>query len=249
MAGLILLIMMAVVLSPVRETVASEPGNATIERSAIRSHQAGRVSRNEFSAADEENGFRSEGVAQAFLQTTRPWLRVRPAVARIVADPTAVAKPPQLFAPISSVTIGGQAGSTEQSRLEQLQLADLESQRTFADNWGSAPLAGFSTAGKSARPWRLSVPVESAPLYFEQPDLERCGASLGVLTTGYSALSFATDLAMLPASMVRNPPGSTVQQRDDKCQCGASPTNGHEVSVAEILAEGGVITALFLIVP
>lgn len=61
------------------------------------------------------------------------------------------------------------------------------------------------------------------PLYFEDPNLERCGRSHGGCTATCSALHFALQTAMLPALMLHDHPDDCVRMLPDCPTCHKFP--------------------------
>lgn len=57
------------------------------------------------------------------------------------------------------------------------------------------------------------------PLYFEDPNLERCGRSKGCLTTAHSALHFAAQIATMPYKATVNHPSDCVAALPDCPTC------------------------------
>lgn len=186
-----------------------------------------------------------------------PWLGIRltPFVASTEVDPEdeVAATPVGLFPSLASVTIGGSASSStvDHGTLESLQLADSQAQQEFARNWGTAELDSLYYPGTSAvkTPCRLPLFQTSNPLYFEQRQLERCGESAGYLTTACSFTRFVADFILLPAHIAGQCPGDEVRLVDNHCNCSECAGETVEISAAQILAEGGVITALLFIIP
>ncbi|QDV70820.1 hypothetical protein Poly24_45530 [Rosistilla carotiformis] len=56
------------------------------------------------------------------------------------------------------------------------------------------------------------------PLYFEEPDLERCGNGCGIATTAVSALHFLANTVTLPYQVAADPPCKTHCALGD-CRC------------------------------
>ena len=67
-------------------------------------------------------------------------------------------------------------------------------------------------------PMRYSVCSCHNPLYFEEPDLERCGNTHCIFTTKLSALHFASNTLLLPYRLVTQPPCETQCALGD-CRC------------------------------
>jgi hypothetical protein len=69
------------------------------------------------------------------------------------------------------------------------------------------------------RCYRYSVPFRHRPLYFEQPNLERCGVSCGIFTPYVSAAGFAGHVVLLPLHMLLDPPCTCVPTLGDCSTC------------------------------
>ena len=69
------------------------------------------------------------------------------------------------------------------------------------------------------RPARYHIAAIHNPLYFEEPNLERCGNGCGCATTAASAIHFVANTLTLPYQMVANPPCETHCTTID-CRCG-----------------------------
>lgn len=67
----------------------------------------------------------------------------------------------------------------------------------------------------SFRPARDTFPFQHNPLYFEDPNLERCGRSAGCLTNAVSVVHFAGRIPILPYLMTTEPPRSLVRSKVD----------------------------------
>jgi hypothetical protein len=83
--------------------------------------------------------------------------------------------------------------------------------------WPSDPL----------RWYRYTVPFEHRPLYFEQPNLERCGLHWGPLTPYASAAHFFGNIVLLPVHAVIDLPCVPVPTLGDcpaGCSYGLCPT-------------------------
>ena len=78
--------------------------------------------------------------------------------------------------------------------------------------------------------YRYTVPFSHRPLYFEQPNLERCGHHCGVFTPYTSAGHFFGSAVLLPLHMVLDPPCRCVPTLGDCPTCesyGLCPHRNH----------------------
>lgn len=86
------------------------------------------------------------------------------------------------------------------------------------------PLEIYSSSHPFVRPARYHIAATHNPLYFEEPNLERCGNSCGCATTAVSAIHFVANTLTLPYQMVANPPCETHCTTMD-CRCGQELPN------------------------
>ena len=66
---------------------------------------------------------------------------------------------------------------------------------------------------------RRTTPFNHRPLYFEDPNLERCGNALGCLQNPVSAIRFMGEALLLPCQIARLHPDCPVAATED-CRCG-----------------------------
>jgi hypothetical protein len=66
---------------------------------------------------------------------------------------------------------------------------------------------------------RNTFPLRYQPLYFEDPNMERCGNSAGCLTEATSIVHFATRIPLLPLMMTAQPPCRCVKALPDCPTC------------------------------
>ncbi len=67
--------------------------------------------------------------------------------------------------------------------------------------------------------FRYTVPFNHRPLYFEQPNFERCGESWGLFSPYVSAANFAGNVVMLPVHALLDPPWTCVPTLGDCPSC------------------------------
>lgn len=77
-------------------------------------------------------------------------------------------------------------------------------------------IAGPWTTG---HPHRNTYPLRHRPLYFEDPNLERCGQSAGCLTELTSAIHFGARIPALPCMMASSPPHDCARSLPDCPTC------------------------------
>lgn len=102
-----------------------------------------------------------------------------------------------------------------------------------------------------SRPNRMLYPFRNNPLYFEDPNLERCGISSGCLTEVSSAGHFMFNTLILPYRVAAQPPCECVPSLGDCPTCNEFDSSAAlpPWSWRGVVAEAGVITGLVFIIP
>ena len=80
----------------------------------------------------------------------------------------------------------------------------------------------FNIFAVSREPWmpnRDSYPFFHNPLWFEDPNLERCGRGRGLFTTAVSAVHFSANIPILPYRFTAEKPWSCVRTLPDCTVC------------------------------
>lgn len=99
-------------------------------------------------------------------------------------------------------------------------------------------------------PSRYTIGFRHRPLYFEQPNLERCGRSFGYFQNVVSGAQFFANTVILPYHMKKDPPQCTVLTRGD-CQCGQKfpcPCNPFPLDAPALITEAAAIAGFSLLV-
>lgn len=155
-----------------------------------------------------------------------------------------------LFNPVGTISLSDAVVTVNRPSLQQM----IDESRVAGDAQGYI-LPARPGSGPAPLSMRISIRDSYAlhhnPLYFEDPDLERCGVSHGCLTPAVSAVRFAADTVLLPWKMAADPPCSEVRTLGD-CRTGAefpAEARGLPISLRGMAAEAGVITALIFIIP
>lgn len=164
--------------------------------------------------------------------------------------------------PTSGETVPRSSQVTIRS-LQSVNLFDATAPRSEA----GAPLAVPQSVVASARhrteeqfvplPWHRSHPPRNTfrfrhqPLYFEDPNLERCGDSYGCLTEAVSIAHFAGRIPLLPYMMASDNPHKTVPALKD-CPTGCS--FGPEAylprpTVKAVAVEAAAVTGFIFVIP
>lgn len=106
-------------------------------------------------------------------------------------------------------------------------------------------------------PWNRPHPDRNTfafrhnPLYFEDPNLERCGHSAGYLTEAVNIAHFAGRIPILPYMMGANPPCECVRALPDCPTCHSFGTNAYvpEPTLRAIATQAAATTGFIFLVP
>lgn len=125
------------------------------------------------------------------------------------------------FQPLTSVYVTGMS-SQPPSRAKATDNAKLtlpdDSACLYMDN--ASPIAyHVPPRFGGSRPSRNTLKLCHNPLYYEDPNLERCGQSYGCLSTAASVVHFSSAIAMTPFKMSQNCPRDCVQALPDCPTC------------------------------
>jgi hypothetical protein len=88
------------------------------------------------------------------------------------------------------------------------------------------------------RPNRNLHPIWYKPLYFEDPNLERCGKGVGVFNEALSAVRFFGRVPALPTMLANNPPCQCVRALPD---CPTCHKFGHETYLSVPEPDGALL--------
>jgi hypothetical protein len=114
-------------------------------------------------------------------------------------------------------------------------------------NWSSGTWVSF-------RPRRNTFPFHHNPLYFEDPNLERCGRTSGYFTEVTSFAHFAGRIPVLPYMMTVEPPCSLVHAKPDCPTCSefgpdAYFPNPDEVDLGGASIQAAAVVGLIFLIP
>jgi hypothetical protein len=114
-------------------------------------------------------------------------------------------------------------------------------------NWSSGTWVSF-------RPRRSTFPFHHNPLYFEDPNLERCGRASGYFTEVTSFAHFAGRIPVLPYMMTVEPPCSLVHAKPDCPTCSefgpdAYFPNPDEVDLGGASIQAAAVVGLIFLIP
>lgn len=146
--------------------------------------------------------------------------------------------------PMSAIQLGAALSPVSSSGESLPTPADTESDRITEIHHLAIPY-GFT------HPSRNTFPFRHQPLYFEDPNMERCGASNGCLTELTSIAHFATRIPLLPYLMTSIPPHDSVPAlRDCPTGCQFGPAAYiPEPTVKAVVVQAAAITGFIFLIP
>jgi hypothetical protein len=129
----------------------------------------------------------------------------------------------RLQRPLSEISLAaisqrGTADGSEANRNQRPTNAAAELMHFAEPGWVTSAGATLPTYS------RQTIRFCHRPLYFEDPNLERCGNGLGCLQNPVSAVRFLGDALTLPCQMIRQCPCRQVSSTGD-CRCNQSLSN------------------------
>lgn len=157
-----------------------------------------------------------------------------------------------LFAPLSVVGVSGNSTAPPEVPREAKQI-ELDLPKNLACSYLQSGIPGYYlTRGYGTRRApRNTHRFYNNPLYFEDPNLERCGQSNGCLTTFTSAIQFATMAALLPYQTAADHPRDCVPALPDcpTCQSFGPDAYFPEWSWKAAAVQGAAVTGLIFVIP
>lgn len=111
---------------------------------------------------------------------------------------------------------------------------DNDAERTFA----AVGVQHEHSFARQFRPDRNRHPIWYKPLYFEDPNLERCGKGAGIFNEALSAVRFFGRVPTLPTILANNPPSQCVRALPD---CPACHKFGHETYLSVPEPDGALL--------
>jgi hypothetical protein len=115
----------------------------------------------------------------------------------------------ELHKPVNAITLTTGLAAREPPDLSAATLNQSPPVTIWGEPWPDVKLACY----------RYVVPFSHRPLYFEQPNLERCGTGCCCLTTYASAAHFFGSVVLLPLHAVLDPPCRCVPTLGDCPTC------------------------------
>ncbi|MEZ6127228.1 MAG: hypothetical protein R3C59_00935 [Planctomycetaceae bacterium] len=159
-----------------------------------------------------------------------------------------------LFKPLSEVRVTGVSSAPPQApkntEKKSLKLA-VPTNMACSYMELDAPGYYFTTGYGVCRAPRNTHPFYHNPLYYEDPNLERCGISKGCLTTAHSAVHFTTMIAVTPYLKTCNHPRSCVKALPDCPTCESFGKDAYfpEWNWKAATVQAAAVTGLIFIIP
>lgn len=149
-----------------------------------------------------------------------------PSVPAAEPDAEQASQAADLFRPLRDVTAHGSSSSPPQLA-DIPDVGDLEHPQDVSGLWESRMIpAYYVTSGSGVyRAPRNTHCFYAHPLWFEDPNLERCGRTHGGLTNTCSALRFAAQAVVSPVLMLRHDPDACVSMLPDCPTCHRFPAD------------------------
>ncbi|MCA9065434.1 MAG: hypothetical protein KDA96_20340 [Planctomycetaceae bacterium] len=263
----------ATTIAPAHDAVNSPPAYLADLRSLVREEKPWVCLNQDYAVAHpEETKAQEPSYLQELSAMNAKIVRLHPQVARNARDmrkfPVALVNHQtdtsksgdlnRLFPPLGSVPLQTSSVIVEQSSqrgdaspfdsLEKKQLSSDASE--YVDT--TAPRAYFTRLTYGVvRPNRSPYAFRHNPLYFEDPNLERCGRSSGCLTTLVSAGHFTFNTLILPYRVAAQPPYTCVNSPGDCPTCFEYGSDAYLPgwSWKGAIAEAGVVTGLVFVIP
>ena len=124
------------------------------------------------------------------------------------------------FSPVSSIKLNGLSTSPPRRHEESANLKRPDDNQAcgYMDDLPQSFYL-MATAYRNGHPSRNTHCFQHNPLYFEDPNLERCGRSKGCVTPACSAFHFLSTIAMSPFLVVHQCPNTCVTALPDCPTC------------------------------
>lgn len=154
-----------------------------------------------------------------------------------------------ILSPVSSIEFGQVNTPAIDSRMQVPENPARSLSRKHGTEFHFAP--GLRPDGRVDR---NTIPIQHKPLYFEDPNLERCGVAHGCFTEIVSVAHFAGRIPALPYLMGVNPPCTCVNANPDCPACHQFGTDAYfpnpgEVDTKAALIQGIATVGLVFLIP
>ncbi|MCA9052484.1 MAG: hypothetical protein KDA75_01540 [Planctomycetaceae bacterium] len=114
-----------------------------------------------------------------------------------------------LFKPVQAISLTSGLHDREPEDLASVAVPSGPPRLVWGEPWPDARLSCY----------RYTYPFQHRPLYFEQPNFERCGTTCGLFSPYVSAAHFAGSVVTLPLHMLLEPPWNCVSTLGDCPTC------------------------------
>lgn len=152
-----------------------------------------------------------------------------------------------LFSSLGNVSLGAAIHPADELPDQLNEGKEYFSKAGTQRNWSSGTWVSF-------RPRRNTFPFHHNPLYFEDPNLERCGRTSGYFTEVTSFAHFAGRIPVLPYMMTVEPPCSLVHAKPDCPTCSefgpdAYIPNPDEIDLGGASIQAAAVIGLIFLIP
>lgn len=152
-----------------------------------------------------------------------------------------------LFSSLKAVNLGAAIHPATELPDELNEGKEYFSKAGTQRNWSSGTWVSF-------RPRRNTFPFHHNPLYFEDPNLERCGRTSGYFTEVTSFAHFAGRIPVLPYMMTVEPPCSSVPGKPDCPTCSEFGPDAYfphpdEVDLGGASIQAAAVVGLIFLIP
>jgi hypothetical protein len=180
---------------------------------------------------------------------TEPVVEIKPEIIKVSAETPLLPKLP--FISISSIDVHKAVVLIPVSEGEDPNLLEPENlARNYNQKHGS--ISNWeATQWRNLRPDRNTYTFTNNPLYFEDPNLERCGTSYGLLSDMRSAGLFFGRIPALPYMMASECPRECVSSKGDCPACHEFDVDAYlpELSLSPASIQAAAIVGLIFLVP
>jgi hypothetical protein len=156
------------------------------------------------------------------------------------------------FQPLSAINLTGNSTAPPRGATSNESIVDRPANKACGYLEPNAPAHYYTPVNFSVcRPSRNTHPFRHNPLYFEDPNLERCGQGNGCLTNVRSAAHFYGAIAVLPYLTTEKHPNECVRALPDCPTCHKFPKKTYFPSWSWRAAavQAGAVTGLIYVIP
>jgi hypothetical protein len=219
--------------------------NVVLDELALSSDQPA----NEVTAITGRPALLPENAATEVKSNTEPVVEIKPEIIKVSAEAPELPKLP--FISISSIDVHKAVVVIPVSEGEDPNLLEPEN---LAENYNQkhGSIRNWeATQWCNVRPDRNTYAFTNNPLYFEDPNLERCGKSYGLLSDMRSAGLFFGRIPALPYMMASECPSECVPSKGDCPACHEFDVDAYlpELSLSPASIQAAAVVGLIFLVP